>query len=409
MPTAGQGEHFIPLRKSELVDLLCTDEEIALSADEQKRFREFCRHLGEHFHLAYYRHHERMKDCYAPFDPDAETVTLLRIDGAERSSRLDRLFQELAWLVERGNFRRMSTEEIHAAMTETSSWGVNLDVAFDAFERLEVFCRGDAIMQRSRRRLRNFFRLEPFTFPIFRRLVVIVKQQPHERYEPGADFRSVFIKMFKDTPKADIEMLLPAGRLKMPKMQKGKIGASLLTTVGFIAYKVISEVHKLFTWNPFTFFLPLSVIFGYGYRQYYGYQRVRQGYSLQLTRSLYLQNLDNNLGAISRLLDEAEEQECREAILAYFLLWRLAADTGLSEIELDVAAEAWFARRVRIRVDFEVGDALDKLERLKLLIRDDVRCRVVPMDEAMRRVADSDCSVIAAHEPAVGMLNRESA
>jgi hypothetical protein len=409
MPMAGQREHFIPLRKSELVDLLCSDKEVPVHDGEVKQFREFCRHLGEHFHLAYYRHHERMKDCYAPFDPDSEAVTLVRLDGQERAARLDRLFRELAWLVDRGNFREMSVEEIHAAMTETSSYGVNLDVAFEAFERLQVFCRGDAMMQRTRRRLRNLFRLESFTFPIFRRLVVIVKQQPHERYEPGADFRSVFIKLFKDTPKADIEMLLPAGRLKMPKMQKGKIGASLVTTIGFVGYKIFTEVHKLLTWNPFAFFVPLSIIFGYGYRQYFGYQRVRQGYSLQLTRSLYLQNLDNNLGAISRLLDEAEEQECREAILAYFLLWRLAADNGLTEAELDAAVEAWFSRRIRIQVDFEAHDALDKLRRLNLLTEQDRRFRVVPLDEAMQRVADADADFVAAHEPAVGVLNRESA
>ena len=116
MPMAGQREQFIPLRKSELVDLLCTDKEISPNDDEVRRFREFCRHLGEHFHLAYYRHHERMKDSYAPFDPDSEAVTLVRLDGQERSARLDRLFRELAWLVERGNFRELSIDEIHAAM-----------------------------------------------------------------------------------------------------------------------------------------------------------------------------------------------------------------------------------------------------------------------------------------------------
>ncbi len=61
----------------------------------------------------------------------------------------------------------------------------------------------------------------------------------------------------------------------------------------------------------------LGVTCGYGVRSFYGYLQTKQKYQLNLTESLYYQNLDNNAGVISRLLDEAEEQENREAVLAY--------------------------------------------------------------------------------------------
>ena len=58
------------------------------------------------------------------------------------------------------------------------------------------------------------------------------------------------------------------------------------------------------------------------------YQSTRQAYHLMLTQSLYYQNLDNNAGVLTRLLDEAEEQECREVLLGYYCLWKYGPEQG---------------------------------------------------------------------------------
>ena len=44
----------------------------------------------------------------------------------------------------------------------------------------------------------------------------------------------------------------------------------------------------------------------------------KRRYMLNMTQSLYYQNLDNNAGVLLRLLEEGEQQEACEAILAYF-------------------------------------------------------------------------------------------
>ena len=106
---------------------------------------------------------------------------------------------------------------------------------------------------------------------------------------------------------------------------------------------------------------------GYGIRSFYGYLNTKQKYQLNLTQSLYYQNLDNNAGALYRLLDEAEEQENREAILAYFFLWRKAPASGWSAEELDHSIEAFLEPHAGRKIDFEVDDALAKLERLLLI------------------------------------------
>jgi hypothetical protein len=101
-----------------------------------------------------------------------------------------------------------------------------------------------------------------------------------------------------------------------------------------------------------------------------------------LTRNLYYQNLDNNAGVIYHLLAEAEEQEFREIVLAWWLLWRGGLSRATAE-QIDAAAEEWLTRRCGIQADFEIGDALEKLGRLGLARQTSDHWRAVSIDEAL--------------------------
>lgn len=385
MSEHGAREHYLPIRQGELIELLARDP--ALATEERALFRQLCRLVEAIIHFEYHQHLSRLKDSYAPFDPDAETLPLEPLSEAKRQHWLDKLFAEFAWLVERANYRRLSRNDLETAMTGYTDWGVNLHVDFDCFERLEVYARGDDFSTRLRRRLRRFYRLEEVRLPTYRRLIIMLKQRPHKRLGPNPDTRNVFIKLFKDIPKLDVEMLLPGGQLRMPGIQRLKLSGSLATSIGYIGYKMYHEAsHLLYGWltrNPLLFWGPLSLVLSYGYRQYYGYQQMRQSYSLLLTQSLYYQNLDSNAGVLTRLLDEAEEQECREALLAYFLLWRQAGEEGWELSQLDAAAEQFLRQQTGIDLDFEVGDALVKLERLELVERSGERLRARSLEQAL--------------------------
>ena len=387
-------EHYIPLRLGELIDLLCADTDPAtgrpLSHAEQYGFRRLCRHLADHYHLVYFGHLRKLKDAYAPFDPDADTQTLAMLTDGERRERLDRLFTEFDWLLGRANYCRLSHDDIRAVTEVASHWGLNMDVDFDVFERLEVYYRGDTAGERVLRRLRNWYRRETVTVPQLQRLVLILKQRPHPRLGKNPDTRNVFLKLFKDIPKIDVEMLLPGAELRMPKLQRGKLGMSMAGTVGFVAWKIAREINNILLANPLTFYGPLSLVLGYGYRQWAGFQSVRKSYSLQLTQSLYYQNLDNNGGVFHRLLDAAEEQECREAVLAYFFLWRCAGADGWTPERLDDATEEYLDRRAGVRVDFEIGDALDKLVALRFVEAAGGAYRAVPIEQALRLLGGAD-------------------
>jgi len=111
----------------------------------------------------------------------------------------------------------------------------------------------------------------------------------------------------------------------------------------------------------------VAALGGYSYKSYHAYQVKKQDYALRLTKSLYFQTLDCNTGVLMRVLDEAEEQECRETFLAYFCLWLYAPPEGWNAEQLDDYVELYLEGNANLKVDFEIGDALEKLERLKIV------------------------------------------
>jgi hypothetical protein len=107
---------------------------------------------------------------------------------------------------------------------------------------------------------------------------------------------------------------------------------------------------------------------GYLWKQYSSFRNRKLKYTQALTENLYFKLLDNNAGAMYRILDDAEESECKESLLAYYFL--LVSDRPMTAKELDEAVENWMAKQLSCRLDFEIDDALAKLLKLELATSD---------------------------------------
>jgi hypothetical protein len=374
-------EQFIPLRKAELVDTLARSGDMTTS--EAAAFRQFCGKLQAVLHAEYQAALETLKNAYAPFDPDADTRSGAELSESQLTERRQTLFTQFGWLLQRGNFVRLAQEEIESALADCSQWGVNLSVNFDVFDRLELYCRGDIVGTRFRRRLRNRMRMEAVDVPVYQRLVVIFRLRPDHNLSKNLATQEVFIKLFKDIPKVDLDMLLPGTQVKLSLFDRIRITLPTLSGISMIIWKIlVFATAPLYTSLAFLGLVGGTV--GYGVRSLYGYLNTKQKYQLNLTQSLYYQNLDNNAGVIHRLLDEAEEQENREAMLAYFYLWRYAPPGGWSKEQLDQRIESFLRAEVAQEIDFEVGDALEKLQRLELVETCPADAwKAVPIDAAL--------------------------
>ena len=129
-------------------------------------------------------------------------------------------------------------------------------------------------------------------------------------------------------------------RVRLTALDRGKIGMPLVGGLALTLYNLLGDLVQALQnllLSPSAAWGLAAAGLGYGYKSFYGYQQTKQRYHLTLTQSLYFQNLDSNAGVLTRLRDEAEEQECRTAILAYFCLWRYGK-AGWTAEDLDAQA-----------------------------------------------------------------------
>ncbi len=390
--TAQPREHFIPLRKVELIKLLADDKE--LSPDERQQFLELCQVVGSTIHFHYHQKLEDLKEAYFSLDPDVDERTREASSPAQEDEQAGIVFDKFGELMERANFRKLSQEEIHSSLDSASQWGLNLNVDFKIFERLDVYARGDVLGKRKLRTWQKWYRETTVDVPTYQRLAVVFRLAPAsggrkpsdnsdgeqgDKYQEAnaprsqEEHRPIAMKLFKNIPKVDLEMLLPGTRVKMTLFDQGRILIPTLSGVGLALFKLFTRAAATalagFS-GMLGFLILLAGTIGYGVKAFFGYLNTKDKYQLSLTRSLYFQNLDNNSGVFFRLLDEAEEQEFREAVLAWWLLWRQAGsgdDGGWTARQIDRAAEKLLRERCNLKVDFEIEDALDKLRRMNLI------------------------------------------
>src|SRR5437588_7278702 len=192
-------EPYIPVRVTDLIDLLLreagTPEHSTPPADDREGFRHFAAAVAARIHVGFRSALRVLKDAYAPSDPDADTYRLLPLSEAEELEQLDRLFAAFTEVLTRAGFHRMTRAEVEHSMKGASDWGVEMDVCWDVFDRVEVFYRGKGVGLRTRRPWWRLFRSEEVTVPTFRRVVFILKQRPHARLGDAADTDNVFLKL----------------------------------------------------------------------------------------------------------------------------------------------------------------------------------------------------------------------
>jgi len=97
------------------------------------------------------------------------------------------------------------------------------------------------------------------------------------------------------------------------------------------------------------------------------YQNRSLEYQKEISDHFYFRNVSNNSGIFDTLVGSAEDQEFKEATLAYFFL--LMAGAPLTKKDLDGRIEDWFRAKHQLDLEFEVEDAVAKLQRLELLQR----------------------------------------
>jgi hypothetical protein len=184
----------------------------------------------------------------------------------------------------------------------------------------------------------------------------------------------IYLKFFRNIPKADVEMIFPDPKPRMKPIHKLKAVGPLVIGIGISLKELIYDPYILkITEGPMEKGISIELLailgglFGYAYKAYSDYKKIVNDFLREISQSLYFREMGNNEAGITALIDEAEEQEYIEAILGYYFL--LKSDKPLNVKQLDRLIEFWMEDKHNKKIDFDVVGALDKLAELNILNR----------------------------------------
>lgn len=396
---------FIPFRKSDLVAMCRQAGLVAKQAEND--FNDFRRILEALLHFEYHHLLESLKDAYAPFNPDADTRSMRPPEPETLHSHQKTFVQKMNALLDAANFEPITQNDLKAALAEESLFKIRLEVDFDDFEEVLFFRRGES---RKAETVVSWAGLKKtaLTFTNYDRVMVYIKFKDAAYfaaagrrdlpYQPGA----TLIKLFQNVPKADLEMLFPNSEVRMKTIDKlvigipaavsgavvvvSKLGASLALVGSLVAFWLglretsvdINQKHLV------ALGLGLVALGGFLFKQISKFKNRKIRFMKALAENLYFKNLDNNAGVFHHLIDAAEEEEFKEALLAYLFLAQ--NEGGLTRQALDDAVEGWLEKDWDCAIDFEVDDALGKLERWGLVKHRGDCLTALPMAEAKARL-----------------------
>ena len=378
-------ERFIPYRRTDVV-AMCQDDG-ALKPEDIKAFSIFCEILISLFHFEAHKKLEQLKNCYAPFDPDRDTK-LIDADNFNVNELKQQLENHLKDVLEHANFESVSEADLEDALHAESLFKVRLQVDFNDFEDVLFFRRG---LSNNTETITQWFGLKKRTLElqVYDRVLVYVRfknkdyfdqlERTELYFEPG----STIIKLFRNVPKNDMEMLFPNTEVRMKPIDKlligvptaiggifmlvTKLGATLLLVFSVLAFwlGLHDKPASLDQATLIALLIGLGGLGGFLWRQFNKYKNRKIQFMKLLAENLYFKNLDNNAGVFHHLIDVAEEEECKETILAYYHL--LTSKQPLTAAELDKKIELWFVDKYKCTLDFEMHDALAKLVRFDLV------------------------------------------
>jgi hypothetical protein len=406
-----QRDRVIPVRKSDMIEGLVAEGRLADA--KQAGFRQLARVLGAIFHYQYFEELDRLRELYSHFDPEVDPLVCGPAKDPEAAYRS--LSEEFVRILTDANFIEITHGEITRAFAERALVRVKIKAPVEDFRDVRMFRRGHHTETID---VPYWFglRRRPLQVEVFDDVVLMVATWPDgvappDTRKPRASKRrgrrkirggAVLFKYFRHIARADLKALFPNVRVVMSWTDHVTLGVPALVGGIPILIKLASTVTVLFLVIAFYLGLTgtigdhdaeralaaLSGLFALGaflLRQWGNFHRQSLIHQKELTDNIYYRNVNNNSGIFNYIVGEAEEQDWKEALLAYHGL--LTAAAPLTREALAARITEVLARVFGVSTDFEIDDALARLKRLDLLTETDGRYSVSPLADALARLA----------------------
>ncbi|XP_074644094.1 transmembrane protein 143-like isoform X2 [Tubulanus polymorphus] len=375
-----------------------------LMEDEKKIFERFSLGIDGAVVNKYHGILQELKMLFDPINPDKDTITTRQWNQRERIDNEFWLLQKLSHIMEKANFHELAKPTIHKALAEHSTReGVMVSVNPDKYDVLRFWALGkETPKQIFPWYKRIFYRLSGRPVPVpleyYKRIVAAVRLRKDSK---------LILKMFKEVPINALEQLLPDGKIKMTKFDQGILTLTIsIGMIGVMVKFVTMLAHFHVQWSLIMTGAAVLV----AARSWTVYKNKRNLYLADLNRMLYYKNLANNRGLLTLLVDRAEDESFKEALLAYtFLLTRRppsslqqASDSeslpaeigGIPTEQLEYLVENWISEKAGVRIEFDSEEAVNVLKGFGLLSEVDDKLFVLPLETASRHLPQQPESII---------------
>lgn len=375
-------EHFIPVTRFALMDRLTMPN--AWPGGQATAARRFFAYLDYWRHQRYGAKLLDLEQTYEPFSPDSDLLLTRSFTNEELDDMQGRMVEGIRQILTQANYRPIDPSSVAEILTKDSHYGLDLHVDFSLFEEVLIFYRGASTRKDQKRTLRKFMRKEEFDVPIFQRLFLLFKLKPleqrvreimasekisHKEAERMAQKQrahlpaavipgNIYMKLFKNIPRSDIEMVFPNTEVRYRMMDKIMLSGGGIAGLGGPVVGAITKFGALA--NPF---VAIPVMIGVGgavFRGAMNFVNKRNKYMVVMAQNLYFHSLADNRGVMIKLIDRAAEEDVKEEMLLYSVLAKEQANRRDLDA-IDVAIEQYLKSTFGIDVDFDLEDALDRL------------------------------------------------
>lgn len=417
-------EAFIPYSRQEIIELCIADGGIAIA--DQQSFRDFCNILAAYYHFKLHRSLETLKSNFVPFDPDLDNYRAINPDYISNlQQQEDDLVSTFTKILEQANYYSISKAELKKALLEDSIFDLKTEVDFDDFDRMVCYSRGDSLENISVKKW--LFKTVEKKVDIYQRVALLIKfkEEHHFKDKPVAkeklNFKpgKIYIYLYKNLSKLDIEFIFPNVQMSMNWKDRLLFGVPAIGAAIPLMIKIIPQlilivgviVYFTLGYQPITglkvqeedirniapiLIAVLSLIItlgGFAFKQYDKYKSKKIKFQKSVTETLFYRNIANNSGVFKYLIDAAEEEECKEIILAYYHL--LKSETPLTPSQLDDRIELWMENKFGTKIDFDIENPLGNLAAIKAKIKhNDGNTYAVKQVALLSRDRDNYCHVL---------------
>ncbi|XP_027339738.1 uncharacterized protein LOC113853530 isoform X2 [Abrus precatorius] len=172
--------------------------------------------------------------------------------------------------------------------------------------------------------------------PAFEELILLyTKEVGDTNAKDKADVPSLQLKIYERIPIPDLPVIFPHKKLSFRIIDTVRLDVA--TILGLLAYFINYKFENVLS-SPSAVLLDvvaISALIIYGSRVVLGYKQTWDRYQLLVNKTLYEKTLASGFGSVHFLLDASEQQQYKEAILAYAVL--LKAEKGQVEMPIDKA------------------------------------------------------------------------